>query len=160
MNPQEARIVLEKEMPGLIERIMKAKKQFDNHAILNVFETLDAINETSRLLALYAYQVEAIIIKYSIINMGLPEVAEDFYYSAASPESMKSIIKENTDTVQSHCKLFGKKVDAVFQEICDYSNKYLLFLAEDAQGAKHYVPKTYLATKGTIYSIAHPWRQK
>lgn len=158
MNPQEAKIILEKEMPGIIERIMKAKKQFDNHATLNVIESIDAIYETSRLLALYAYQVETIIIKHSIINMGLPEVAEDFYYSAASPENMKSIIKENTETVQSHCKLFGKKVDAVFEEICDYSNKYLLFLAEDAQGAKQYVPQIYLATKGTIYSTVHPWR--
>jgi hypothetical protein len=159
MNPQEAKIILEKEMPGIIERIMKAKKEFDNHAILNVFESKDVINESSRLLALYAYQVEAIIIKHSIINKGLPEVAEDFYYSAASPENMKSIVKENTDTVQSNCKLFGKKVDAVFQEICDNSNKYLLFLAEDAHGAKQYVPQTYLATKGTIYSTVHPWRQ-
>jgi hypothetical protein len=158
MSPQEAKIILENEMPGIVERIMNAKKQFDNHAILNVFESKDVINETSRSLALYAYQVEAIIIKQSIIDMGLLEVAEDFYYSAASPENMKSIIKENTDSVQSHCKLFGKKVDAVFQEICDYSNKYLLFLAEDAQGAKQYVPQTYLATKGTVFSTTHPWR--
>lgn len=158
MNPQEAKIILENEMPGIIERIMQAKKQFDNHAILNVFESKDVIIETSKLLALYAYQVEAIIIKHSIMDMGYQEIAEDFYYSAASPENMKSIINDNTDTVQSHCGLFSKKVDAVFQEICDYSNKYLLFLAEDAQGAKQYLPQTYLATKGTIYSIEHPWR--
>ena len=66
-------------------------------------------------------------------------------------------LKENTDTVQSNCKLFGKKVDAVFQEISDYSNNYLLFLAEDANGAKQYVPQMYLATKGTIMSVGHPW---
>ena len=157
MSPQEAKVILEKEMPGIVDRIMMAKNQFDKHATLNIFESEDAITETSRLLALYAYQVETIIIKQSITDMGLHEVAEDFYYSAAHPENMNNILKENTDTVQSNCKLFGKKVDAVFQEISDYSNNYLLFLAEDANGAKQYVPQMYLATKGTIMSVGHPW---
>ena len=158
MSPQEAKINLENEIPGIVERIIKAKKQFDNHAILNVFESKDIINESSRLLALFAYQVETIIIKQSMIDMGLTELAEDFYYSAASANNMNSIIKENTDTIQSHCTLFGKKVDVVFQEISDYSSKYLLLLAEDAEGSKQYVPKEYLATKGTVISIGHPWR--
>jgi hypothetical protein len=157
MNSQEAKIILEKNLPGIVDRIMNAKKQFDNNAILSVFESKDSINKTSELLALYAYQVETVIIKQSIIKMGFPDVAEDFYYSAASPENMKSIINENANTVKSNCKLFGKKVDVVFQEISNSSNEYLIFLAEDAQGAKRFVPQTYLASKGTVFKVGHPW---
>lgn len=157
MSPQEAKRIIEKEFPGIVERIMTAKNQFEKYAMLNVFESENRVNEIIRLLALYAYQVEAIIIKQSINDMGLHEVAKDFYYSAAHPENMNNILKENTDTLQSNCKLFGKNIDAVFQEIRDYSNKYLLFLAEDANRAKQYVPQMYLATKGTIMSVGHPW---
>ena len=159
MNPQQAKSLLERELPGIIERVAIAKKQFDNYSVLSVFNSQNEIYETCKSLSLYAYQIEAIAIRYSIIEMGLPEIAEDFYYSAAVPKNMQSIIKENADTLKSYCKLFGKNVDAAFQEISDHSNKYLMFLAEDAQGTKQFVPQMYLASKGTIISVPHPWRQ-
>jgi hypothetical protein len=159
MNPQQAKALLERELPGIIERVATAKNQFKNYSVLSVFGSQNEIYETCKLLSLYAYQMEALVIKQGIIEMGLPEIAEDFYHSAAAPNNMQSILKENADTLKSYCKVFGKNIDSAFQEISDYSNSYLMFLAKDAQGAKQFVPQMYLASRGTIISVAHPWRQ-
>jgi hypothetical protein len=159
MNPQQAKALLNRELPGILERVALAKKQFNNYSVLSVFNSENQIYEICKSLSLYAYQIEAVVIKHTIVEMGLPEIAEDFFHSAADPRNMQSILKENADTLKSYCKLFGKEVDVAFQEISDYSNKYLMFLAEDAQSEKKFVPQMYLASKGTIISVRHPWRQ-
>ena len=159
MNQQQAKAILEQELPGIIERISVAKKQFESYSVLSVFNSQNEIYETCKSLSLYAYQIEAVVIKHSIIEMGLQEIAEDFFYSAAEPKNMQSILIENTETLKSYCKLFGKNIDSAFQEISDCTNDYLMFLAEDAQGARQFVPKMYLASKGTVFSVIHPWQQ-
>jgi hypothetical protein len=69
-------------------------------------------------------------------------IAEDFDKSASFPKHMKGIIDENTDIIQSNCKILGKDIDKVFNEVRNNYHQYLKFLAEDAAGPKNFV---YLA---------------
>jgi hypothetical protein len=159
MDPQKAKALLELELPGIIERVAIAKKHFSNYSLQSGFTSQIEVYEICKSLAFYAYQIESVVIKQGIIQMGLPEIAEDFFHSAAFPNNMQTVLKENSDTLKSYCNSFGKNIDDAFQEISNYSNEYLLFLANDAQTAKQFVPQMYLATKGTIMSVNHPWRQ-
>ncbi len=69
MNPQKAKALLERDLPGIIERVAIAKKQFENFSVLSVFSSQNEIYETCKSLSLYAYQIEAIALKHTIIEM-------------------------------------------------------------------------------------------
>jgi protein associated with RNAse G/E len=114
MKHQKAKALLETELPGIIEKVAVAKKQFDNYSLMSVFNSQIEVYEICKSLSFYAYQIETVVIKQGIIQMGLPEIAEDFFHSAAYPNNMQSILKENADTLKSYCKLFGKKIDNAF----------------------------------------------
>lgn len=136
---QERIINIEKKLSELVENIMKTKAQFNNNSILNVFEPKDIINDESKLLASYAYELEKLTLKRVLLEKGYVEIADDFDKSASFPKHKDNIINENTSIVQSNCKLFGEHIDIVFNKISDNFHEYLKFLVEDAAGPKTFV---------------------
>lgn len=136
---QERIISIDKKLSELVENIMKTKAQFNNNTILNVFEPEDIINDESKLLASYAYELEKLTLKRVLLEKGYEEIADDFDKSASFPKHKDNIINENTGIIQSNCKLFGEHVDIVFNKIRDNFHEYLKFLVEDAAGPKRFV---------------------
>lgn len=123
----------------LVEKIKKVKTQFDNNAVLNVFKTKNTIENASKLLAEYAYELEKLTLIKVLLEEGYEEIADDFNISASFVKHKKNIIEENTSEIQKECKLFGKKVDDLFNEIRNNFHEYLKFLTEDAAGKKMFV---------------------
>jgi len=136
---QERIISIDKKLSELVENIMKTKAKFNNNTILNVFEPEDIINDESKLLASYAYELEKLTLKRVLLEKGYKEIADDFDKSASFPKHKDNIINENTSIIQSNCKLYGEHVDIVFNKIRDNFHEYLKFLVEDAAGPKRFV---------------------
>jgi len=141
---QERIISIDKKLSELVENIMKTKAQFNNNTISNIFEPEDIINDESKLLASYAYELEKLILKRVLLEEGYEEIADDFDKSASFPKHKDNIINENITIIQSNCKLFGEHVDIVFNKIRDNFHEYLKFLAEDAAGPKRFVKQANL----------------
>lgn len=136
---KEKNINIEKEFSELIENIKKTKAQYNNKCTLNFRESSETINDESKLLASYAYELEKLVLKRVLLEEGYEEVAYDFDQSASFPKHKDNIINENTSILQSNCKLFGEHVDIVFDKIRDIFHEYLKFLVEDAAGPKTFV---------------------
>lgn len=145
-------INIKKKLSELVEKIMKAKAQFNNNAVLNVFESENVINDESKLLAEYAYELEKLTLIKVLFEEGYEEVADDFNISASFTKHKDNIINENIIIVQEECKLYGKHVDVLFNEIRDNFHEYLNFLTEDAAGSKTFV-KQAKAAQSIITSI-------
>ena len=118
---------------------MKAKTQFNNNSVSNVFQPENIINDASKMLALYAYELEKLVLKRVLLEAGHEEIADDFDKSASFPKHRDNIINENISIIQSSCKLFGEHIDIVFNKVRDNFNEYLEFLVEDAAGPKRFV---------------------
>jgi len=130
---------IDKELSELVENIMMAKSKFNNNSVLNVIASKNVVNDESKLLASYGYELEKLILKRVLLEKGFEEIAEDFDKSASYPKHKDNIVIENTSIVQSSCKLFGEHIDVVFQKIRDNFHEYLSFLAEDAAGPRRFV---------------------
>jgi hypothetical protein len=112
----------EKKLSELVEKIMKAKAQFNNNAVLNVFSSENIINNESKLLAEYAYELEKLTLIKVLFEKGFEEIADDFNISASFTKHKDNIINENINLVQQECKLYGKHVDVLFNEISTFNS--------------------------------------
>ena len=130
---------IDKKLSELTENIMKTKAKFNNKSVLNVFGQKDIINNESKLLASYSYELEKLILKRVLLENENEEIADDFDLSASFPKHMERIINENISIIQSSCKLFGEHVDVVFNKTRDNFHEYLKFLVDDAAGPKTFV---------------------
>lgn len=130
---------IENDLSELVNKIMDTKAKYKNASILNALSKQKEINEESKLLAIYGYELEKLILKKVIVENGQNMIAQDFDKSASFPKHMKGIIDENTEIIQSNCKILGKHIDKVFNEVRDNYHQYLKFLAEDAAGPKNFV---------------------
>jgi hypothetical protein len=130
---------IENDLAELVNKIMDTKAKYKNASVLNILSKQKEINEESKLLAIYGYELEKLILKKVIVENGQNMIAQDFDKSAIFPKHMKGIIDENTEIIQSNCKIFGKSIDKVFNEVRDNYHQYLNFLAEDAAGPKNFV---------------------
>ena len=138
MNTEKLKNI-EKQTAELVEKIMKAKSQYNNNSVLNVFDQENTINPESNLLASYAYDLEKLILLRVLIEAGHESIAIDFDKSASFIRHKDGIVNENTEILQSSCKLFGEEIDSVFDKVRNNCNKYLEFLVEDAAGPKNFV---------------------
>lgn len=138
MNQEKLKNI-EKQTAELVEKIMAAKSQYNNNAVLNVFNQENITNPESKLLASYAYELEKLILLRVLIEAGHESVANDFDKSASFIRHKDGIVNENTEILQSECKIFGENLDSVFNKVRDNCNKYLEFLVEDAAGPKTFV---------------------
>lgn len=130
---------IEKQTAELVEKIMKAKSQYNNNSVLNVFNQEIITNPESGLLASFAYELEKLILLRVLIEAGHESIATDFDKSASFSRHKDGIVGENTEILQSSCKLFGEDIDSVFDKVRNNCNKYLEFLVEDAAGPKNFV---------------------
>jgi hypothetical protein len=138
MNTEKLKNI-EKQTSELVEKIMKAKSQYNNNSVLNIFNQENITNPESNLLASYAYDLEKLILLRVLIEAGHESIAIDFDKSASFIRHKDGIVNENTEILQSSCKLFGEEIDSVFDKVRNNCNKYLEFLVEDAAGPKNFV---------------------
>jgi hypothetical protein len=130
---------IDKQTSDLVEKIKKAKSQYENNAVLNVFNKKNITNPESSLLASLAYELEKFILLRVLIEAGHESIAIDFDKSASFSRHRDGIVSENTEILQSSCKLFGEDIDSVFDKVRNNCNKYLEFLVDDAAGPKNFV---------------------
>lgn len=138
MNQEKLKNI-EKQTAELVEKIMKAKSQYNNNSVLNVFNQENITYPESGLLASLAYDLEKLILLRVLIEAGHESIAIDFDKSASFSRHKDGIVGENTEILQSSCKLFGEDIDSVFDKVRNNCNKYLEFLVEDAAGPKNFV---------------------
>ena len=136
---------IDKKLAELTENIMKTKAKFNSNSVLNLFESKEIINEETKLLASYSYELEKLILKKVLLENGHEEIADDFDESASFPKHKEGVINENIDIIQSSCKLFGEHVDVVFNKTRNNFHEYLKFLVDDAAGPKTFVKQAKAA---------------
>lgn len=130
---------IERKLSELVDNIKSTKAKFNNMCVLNALDDNITINEESKLLAIYAYELEKTILKKVIIKTGHEKIGVDFDKSASFPKHKNQIIEENTNIFQINCNLNGRNVDDLFEEVRKNFQAYLEFLAEDAAGPKRFV---------------------
>ncbi len=131
--------IIERKLSELVDNIKSTKAKFNNKCILNALDDNITINEECVLLSTYAYELEKMILIKVIFEIGHKQIALDFDKSASFPKHKNSIIEENINIFQSNCKLYGKNIDDLFEEVRKNFKGYLEFLAEDAAGPKRFV---------------------